>query len=144
MPRVVTNINGTGTYNANDVVGKTLFAKTSVDVFNSPGLTWTEKLYTVQPGNVVGVVYSWVNRDGTIWWQLEPGNKFVEHKRGRFDLNALKEQGLETTQEKEEAAKEAAKPWYEKLFKTASQTIITVAVISVIGYGLFSSKNQIK
>lgn len=35
-------------------------------------------------GSIVGEIFSWVTRDGEVWWQLKEGG-FVKHEKGKFD-----------------------------------------------------------
>lgn len=108
------------TFPATEVMDKTLIANVSVNVRDFPG-TRGKIIRTVKPGQTVGVVYSYddKNSPGEIWWQLYTpdgkNNLFVQHAPGRFNLSALRDQGAKTDAEKEEAKAEADKPWYEKL-----------------------------
>lgn len=133
MPRIVSNkaINQ-NTYNANDVIGKTLIANIPVNVYSQAANI--NLLYTVRPGNTVGVVYSWVNKNGVIWWQLEPGNKFVSHSIGKFNLQVLEDQGLLTTEEKEQVKEEENKTWFQKFLEGTSKKVLTSAALIAIGY----------
>ena len=136
MPRIVTNkgINQ-NTYNANDVIGKTLIANIPVNVYAEASNI--NLLYTVRPGNTVGVVYSWVNKNGVIWWQLEPGNKFVSHAIGKFNLQVLEDQGLLTTEEKQEAEEDKNKTWFQKFLEGTSKKVLTGAALLAVGYIIF-------
>jgi hypothetical protein len=68
---------------ANYYLDATLRAVQPVDVLNHPGGTI---IRTVEPGSIVGKIFSWVQRNGTLWWQLEGSqSEFVEHAPGRFD-----------------------------------------------------------
>lgn len=137
MPYYLNNI-GT-TYSVNDIIDKTLIAKKKVEVYDSPNLN-RQKLYDVQPSGTVGVVYSWVNKNGSIWWQLYPGNKFVIHDANSFSLQALQDQGVVSTREQLEAEAEKNKPWYEKIAKSASKIIITLGVIAGVSYIIANKK----
>jgi len=114
-------------YNANDILDKTLYAKKSVNVYSAPNNLLTP-LYVVSPGNIVGVVYSWVKKNDIVYWHLYD-NTFVTHDSEKFSLEKLQEQGAQSTEEKLEAEAEANMPWYEKLTKTATKTLITIAII---------------
>lgn len=136
MPRIVTNKSiNSNTYNANDVIGKTLIANIPVNVYAEA--TNVNLLYTVRPGNTVGVVYSWVNKNGVIWWQLEPGNKFVSHSIGKFNLQVLEDQGLLTTEEKEQVKEDANKTWFQKFLEGTSKKVLTGAALITIGYIIY-------
>lgn len=114
-------------YNANDILDKTLYAKKPVNVYSAPNNLLTP-LYVVSPGNIVGVVYSWVKKNDIVYWHLYD-NTFVTHDSDKFSLEKLQEQGAQSTEEKLEAEAEANMPWYEKLAKTATKTLITLAII---------------
>ena len=136
MPRIVSNKSiNSNTYNANDVIGKTLIANIPVNVYAEA--TNVNLLYTVRPGNTVGVVYSWVNKSGVIWWQLEPGNKFVSHSIGKFNLQVLEDQGLLTTEEKEQVKEEENKSWFQKFLEGTSKKILTGAALITVGYIIY-------
>jgi len=136
MPRIVSNKSiNQNTYNSNDVIGKTLIANIPVNVYAEASNI--NLLYTVRPGNTVGVVYSWVNKNGVIWWQLEPGNKFVSHAIGKFNLQVLEDQGLLTTEEKQEAEEDKNKTWFQKFLEGTSKKVLTGAALLAVGYIIF-------
>lgn len=143
MHRIVSKISGTeSTYNANDLIGKTLIANIPVNVY--PSASNTIPLYTVNAGDTVGVVYSWVNKNGVIWWQLEPGNKFVSHAQGKFNMQVLTDQGLLTTAQKEEAKKEDSKSWLQKFLEGTSKKVLTGAALITVGYIVFKQVTKNK
>lgn len=66
---------------ASDYIGSWLVAKKPISIFDYPGGT----VVTIRKaGENVGRIYSYLERDGAIWWQLE-GNGFVKHGVGSFD-----------------------------------------------------------
>lgn len=68
--------------NADYFIGSWLTAKSPVNTYTSPAGAVLDKTY--KAGQLVGRIYSWVLRDGQIWWQLNDGG-FVQHAPGRFD-----------------------------------------------------------
>jgi len=136
---VICGIGGDTTFNANEIIGKTLIAKTSVNV-RSGGSTDYPILYVAHPGDSLGVVFSWQMKLNDLWWMLEtstPGKyNFVQHAVGRFDPQSLKDQGAVTTKDKTEAAAEKDKTWQDKLFdlaKSAGSKILLVgAAVGII------------
>lgn len=92
------------TITADQVIGKTLHARTRVDVKKLP-FDNQPTLYTVAPGNAIGVVYSWVNPTSgrkNLWWEIqqEDGSSvWVEHYPGRFDTTKLEQQGVTTLED---------------------------------------------
>jgi hypothetical protein len=97
-------------FNAKDIVGKTLIAKKKVFLYSSP--TAKNPLASINPGQTIGVVYSYLkpgkNRP-QLWWMFQNGARFVyvAHQEGSFDVQSLKDQGIKSTEErtKEEAEK---------------------------------------
>lgn len=95
------------TFFADEVTGKVLSARAGVNVpVKSIPFDDQPTLYTVQGGNAIGVVYSWVNPVAgrkNLWWQIEKeggGYVWVEHLPGRFDVKKLEQQGLVTEEDK--------------------------------------------
>lgn len=110
------------TYSANDIVGKTLIAKKNIDIKRLPSRL-APTVYTVRPGNTVGVVYSWIQKDGYVWWMMydEKGQTYyVIHEPGAYDVGAINAQGavsLETIQEQQAAAESPVNYYVSKLVK---------------------------
>lgn len=123
------------TYNANEIVGKTLFAKKKINVFDSSKADG-KIIYSVNPGESLGVVYSWGMNNGALWWQLEANNfgAFVKHEIGAFDVKALEDQGAQTTLDKIEAEKEANKSTFDKIAELVTKNIKTIAIIGGIAF----------
>lgn len=100
------------TYSVDDIVGKTLIAKKKVAIKRQPSDT-APTVYTVSPGETVGVVYSWVSRDGSIWWMYYDTNKnpyYTRHEPGLYDVKALAAQGAVSLDEIRDAEKKADSP----------------------------------
>jgi len=94
------------TFNAEDIVGKTLWAKTQVPLKRRPEDTG-EIIYTVQPGKVVGVVDSFINptsgRNSNLYWQFSDGTRYfyAEHLVSRYDLAKLEVQGPKSLEQQQ-------------------------------------------
>lgn len=151
-------------YNANELVGKTLYANKKMNVYYSWKYPTDANIrFTVKPGDMVGVVYSWLTVGNEVWWQIEApatavhpydNQAFIKQIPGAFDQNFLQEQGAETTAQKtaeqkaaEEAAKEDAKSFSSKMFDFLTTNIKTVAIIggvAAIGVALISSSRKSK
>lgn len=74
--------------NANEVIGKYLLAKRNCPTYDRPG---GNKIGELQKGLVYGPVYSYVEKDGKVFWMFDysipgqtPGAWYVEHKPGAF------------------------------------------------------------
>lgn len=83
---------------ASDYIGASLNAKKAVKLYTSPDGTITgERL----AGEYVGTIYSYVVRNGVLWWQLTNG-LFVKHAENTFDVSmtgSIKEQRDKELQE---------------------------------------------
>jgi hypothetical protein len=131
------------TYSAADIVGKTLIAKEIVPIYSLPNAAVKENLIgSIDPGESLGVVYSWVGgTDGKpLYWQFKgSAGKFyyAMHKAGRFDVRALQDQGVLTTEERLEA--ENPKSGFDKALSTI-KTIAIIAAAAFVGKSYLDSK----
>lgn len=150
------------TFNAGDVVDKTLIAKVRVAVYSEvPGYIPAGKkledflIAYIDPQKTVGRVNTYFSADPTkgrnsLWWEFYPASNYgkpyyTEHKPGIFDMTALKDQAVLSLQEKEEKKIEDNKEWYEKATDTAIKGLLTVAGVFVIGsllVNLFKGNNK--
>ena len=80
------------TYSANDVLGRYLIAREDVPVYDLPNGT---RIGEIKKGNSTAEVYSYVVRNGQVWWQFDytipgqtPGAYYVLQKDGGFSLSA--------------------------------------------------------
>lgn len=129
------------TFNAADIVNKTLIASRDLEVFSDVPSRNGKKIGTVKRGNSCGVVYSWItdSNTGTLYWVFKHslyGEYCIEHAPGSFNVSALREQGVITTQEKIEKEEYANLPWYERLFKNLGKSLTTIAIVGVGVYAL--------
>ncbi len=90
-----------GIKKATDFVGSWLVAKKLINIYSSPG---GAVIGTRNPGQTVGRIYSYVDKYGNLWWQLEGtggGNGgFVKHETGAFDQNIAVGTSSQTEHEK--------------------------------------------
>lgn len=117
-------------YSAAQVIGKSLIAKTKINIRRLPSQT-AEILSVTKPGQTVGKVYSYVEKEGFIWWQLnnEKG-PWVAHKAGWYSITALKSQGAKTVEQEIEEKQENEKTITDKLSDFFSPTG------AIVKYGL--------
>lgn len=110
------------TYSADQIVGKTLIAKKPVALKRLPAKS-APTVYTVPTGGTVGVVYSWIQRDGLLWWMFYDSNQktyYAQQQPNTYDMGALGAQGvesLEQVQEDEEKAESPVSYYLEKYLK---------------------------
>lgn len=110
------------TFNAADIIGKTLYAKTSVPLKRNPDDS-AAIVYTVSPGGTVGIVNSYIlskpGRNANLYWQFSDGNNnfYAEHLVGRFDTKSVEVQGATSLEDQQQAAAAAAETWTDKIGK---------------------------
>ena len=131
---------------ADKIINKTLWAKKNLPVLNSS----FKPVSLIKAGNVVGVVSSYIERPGHLYWIIKSNNNpsgffLVEHKEGNFSQNkggvqlAIKKQALEdkaeiikAENELEQIKKEekgAVSYYLEKYGPYLIGTIIILAII---------------
>jgi hypothetical protein len=99
---------------ADKIIGKTLFAKKQLEKLNS-NLT---NIGTFAKGSSVGVVYSYIMRNGSVYWLFyDAANKpyYVKHSADSFEFSGGVQDALTQQQlDKEKALKEqkGAVPYY--------------------------------
>jgi hypothetical protein len=125
------------TYNPDDIIGKTLYALKRVNGYNLADEK-SDPIYTFNAGAPVGVVFSYVSKPDGLYWQFRYNNRsyFVKHAQGRFNLSDLKNQGLQTEQEKAQAEAEANKGPLDKIFDFGkkSATAIIIVLLGIYAY----------
>jgi hypothetical protein len=103
-------------FSADQVIGKTLVAQKRINVRTLPETTATV-LFITEPGQTVGTVYSYVQRSGKVWWQIELSDKksgWCQHNQGWYSLRALKQQGAKTVSEQVKEKEEKEKSLTDK------------------------------
>ena len=124
---------------ADQIIGKTLIAKNPFSIYAFPDKD--KRVGIVEPGKPVGVVYSFVGGKGgaPLFWLFyaKAGGiekaYYAEHDENAFNLPALKEQGVKTTQEIVKEKEEQDKPTSDKIFEFIKKYSIWAGV----GLGAF-------
>ena len=120
------------TFNANDIIGKTLIAKKTIDIVRSADDS-AQSVYEVTPGESVGVVYSYLlpnNARSNIYWMFEDNTGrpyYVKHGVGKFDIQTIQSQGALTLEEKQEQAEAANETITNKVFRYAKNGFLLAA-----------------
>lgn len=73
------------TVSADKIIGKTLIAKVNISKLSGT----FNKVATFAPGETIGIVYSYVMRDGKLFWLFyDTFDKpyYVQHGQGRFEV----------------------------------------------------------
>jgi hypothetical protein len=126
-------------YSANEIIGKTLFARVNVPIYRLPEFS-AKPVFSVKPGAAIGKVYSYLSANDKrpfVWVFLDENNRayYVRHDSKSFDLTALKQQGALTVEETKE--KETPKTPGDRIEK-----ILKIAIYSAFGF--FIGKEIIK
>jgi hypothetical protein len=125
------------TFNAADIIGKTLVAKTQVPLLRLPNDD-APTVYTVAPGQSLGVVQSFLlpgtNRTNLYWQFKDQNNNFYysEHKQGIYDVKELANQGALTLEQQQAAAIEANLTTGDKIFRLIKNTLFIGAGVYLI------------
>lgn len=96
---------------ADKVIGQTLYARQPVELLKRIG----DKPYKTLPtGSIIGVVNTWVKRDGALYWYFIEGyNSFyVKHDANKLKLSKTSAQELENKQEEEKLKQRGVIPYY--------------------------------
>jgi hypothetical protein len=129
------------TFNAGDVIGKTLIAKRNIPLFRQPADD-AQVIYNVSPGQSVGNVDTFLlpneNRSSLYWSFKDANGKnyYAKHAVGIYDVKELQQQGLLTLQEQQAAEIEASLSTGDKIFRLIKN-------IALIGAGVYLLKEVI-
>jgi hypothetical protein len=130
------------TFNAADIVGKTLVAKSQVPLYRLPNDD-AAVIYNVSPGQSLGIVQSFLlpgtNRTNLYWQFKDQNNNFYysEHKQGIYDVKELSDQGALTLQQQQQQAQEASLTTGDKIFRLIKNALL-------IGAGVYLAKGIIE
>jgi hypothetical protein len=130
------------TFNAGDVIGKTLIAKKNIPLVRQPADD-AQVIYNVSPGQSVGNVDTFLlpneNRSSLYWSFKDANGKnyYAKHAVGNFDVKELQQQGLLTLQEQQAAEIEASLSTGDKIFRLIKN-------IALIGAGAYILKQVIQ
>ena len=130
------------TFNADQIIGKTLIAKKPIDIYRS-ATDGANVVYTVSPNQSIGKVFSYLlpsaNRNNLYWQFIDSNGKYyyTEHQTGAYDVKDLQDQGALTVQDQQAAAEAAAAaaaaanlPLEDKIFKLVKN----IALIGAAAY----------
>ena len=118
-------------FSANDIIGKKLYAKLPVKVLRS---NLQETGSVIPAGNLIGTVWSFVQRGNTIYWIMNSQNGFlVKHDSTKIQLDPVQRKDLEIEQRKEledQLKKDKGViPYYiEKYGKIALLSVLAITV----------------
>lgn len=119
------------TYSAEQIIGKTLAGRTSVNITRTP-YDASAVIYKSSPGQVIGVVNSFVmptTGRKNLWWEFLSNNGdsfWSEHTEGRYDIQNLQEQGALTVKEQAQAEADKDKTFIDKIVDVIQKNLTTV------------------
>jgi hypothetical protein len=125
------------TFNAADIIGKTLIAKSQVPLYRLPN-DGAEVVYNVSPGQSLGIVESFLlpgpDRTNLYWQFKDQDNKFYysEHKQGIYDVKELANQGALTLEQQQAAAIEASLSTGDKIFRLIKNALLIGAGVYLV------------
>lgn len=125
-----------GIYDANQIIGKTLFAARPVPIKRYPAASYPV-VYTAPVGASIGKVESWVMNGFDLWWMFyDQNNKpyYAKHEPSYFSIKDLKEQGAQTVLEVKQAQEAKEKSWFDNLFSgvgSGAKTAIAVGAFII-------------
>jgi hypothetical protein len=125
------------TFNAGDIIGKTLVAKTNVPLYRLPNDN-AEVVFNVTPGQSLGIVQSFLlpgpDRTNLYWQFKDQNNRFYysEHKQGIYDVKELANQGALTLQQQQAAAIEANLTTGDKIFRLIKNALLIGAGVYLV------------
>jgi hypothetical protein len=93
MNQVAKIAGGTVTLDAAQVVGKKLFAKRKVRVYD--GFPKSDNYYDIAAGQLIGYVYSWVQKIDGVWWEFQytdGSSYYCKHDPNAFDWASFEQQ----------------------------------------------------
>lgn len=96
---------------ADKIIGRTLYARQPVTLLNNI----FKPITTIQTGNIIGVVWSYIQRDGQLYWQFKkPGNVFqyVKHDANKIELSQADKAELKNIEETEKLKQRGVVPYY--------------------------------
>ena len=135
------------TYDAGQIIGRTLYAKSSVDLKRLPQDS-APTVFTVDPGKMVGVVDTYVgpnaNTGGSLWWAFKDNSGryyYAKHNTGKFSTSALQDQGALTVQQQAQAQADKDKTTTDKITDVIKWVAI-VAALAYIGKGFIQSRSK--
>lgn len=132
------------TFNADEMIGKTLIAKQNVIAYyGAPG---SKSIFQIFKGQNLGLVFSWINKNtpnGALYWMFhDHDNKpyYVLHDPNKIALNLIDQATTKSDQQKATEATEAAKkesegtiPYYvEKWGKPVLITIFVLGIAKIV------------
>ena len=124
-------------YKVSDLIDKSLVAKVNVPVTRI-AQDGAESVFTVKPGQSVGVVYSWVEPTSgrsNLWFMFKDSNNrsyFAENIAGRFDVSVLQGQGVKTSEQKTKEQERANESLSDKIERNL-KTIILIGAATYLG-----------
>lgn len=137
-------------FDIGQLVDKTIIADRKVYVYTgSNARAGGTPLGYVEPGQPVGVLFSWLGIDpqqgrDRIWLMFYPASDYepyyyVPFNDGDFDWSALQQQGaitvLQQQEQQSQEQKDAETPWYEKLFNWGSSGVVKPVVNTALILG---------
>ena len=125
------------TFNAADIIGKTLIAKRQTNILRLPSSN-AIPVFQANAGETIGVVNSYLlpnNERNNIFWMFEDNvgrPYYVEHQQNKFDVKTLQQQGVLTLEEIKAQTDAANETIGNKIFKYVKNGFLIAASTYVL------------
>jgi len=119
-------------FSVTQIIGKTLYGiHEAIKVHHLP-VEASNVIRTVPKGAPVGVVFSYVLREGVVWWQLE-NSGWVKHEKGKFSISHLLDQGaIDEATLNAPTTKERLTILFDNILKTANWLVPILSILFVV------------
>jgi hypothetical protein len=125
------------TFSADQIIGKALIGKEPVKLVRIPE-DGSPAVYTVPTGSPIGVVISYVSPGSgrtNLYWQFQDNTGrpyFAEHRPGRYNIEALSNQGALTLEQQQKAEEEKNLSTTDKIIRAGTNILLLVAGFSLL------------
>lgn len=124
-------------FSVNQILGKSIKASRRVGLYRS--IYDKKPVRIIQPGVIIGTVYSWVNnkQSGQLYLMIDlPGGKVgylkVDELRGKVNVPDLKTQGAKTVEEEKSEELKQSSPFEYYLKKYAVPVGVGLLIIAIL------------
>jgi hypothetical protein len=125
------------TYTTDQIIGKALIGKEPVNLYRNAQDN-ASVVYTVPSGQPVGVVESYLAPGpgrNSLYWQFRDNSGrayYSEHRPGRYNIEALTNQGALTLEEQKKAEEEKNLTTTDKIIKAGSNILLLIGGFAIL------------
>lgn len=125
------------TYTTDQIIGKALIGREPVSLYRNAQDN-ASVVYTVPSGQPVGVVESYLAPApgrNSLYWQFRDNSGrayYSEHRPGRYNIEALTNQGALTLEEQKKAEEEKNLTTTDKIIRAGSNILLLVGGFAIL------------